>query len=206
MAHAQFQQRAVWEIGRQEVYSQPYRGFGKLAPVDKLAFSAASLALETSKKHTTNTAIVLSTTRGSYTRDQEYWHSVQEGFARPALFSATLPSSPIAEIAINFHLTGANRVLSAPSFREYHLLLNALMMLKKESSVLLVSVDEKADGYAAALLLGAPQQGGSTISVKKEVNPPHNLTSILPQLIYSLKTKTPFTTLLPHTLIQLEQE
>jgi hypothetical protein len=131
------------EVNRKQVYSKPHPGFGKLNAPDKLAFSAASLVLE---NHTSfipdTTGICLGTTFASLSTDLRYMESVKEGFPRPGYFSATLPSSPIAEIAILFKLKGPDRVVVDTKYPGFSALENAMLVLenKKASAMLVVIV------------------------------------------------------------------
>ena len=105
------------ELSREEVYSQKHATFGKLSFTDKLAFGAAAIAIENANFDLSNTTgglsagILLHTNIGSFFRDCEFMDSIRANQPSPALFSATLPSSPIAEIAIVFGLKGANKVI-----------------------------------------------------------------------------------------------
>jgi len=104
------------ELSREEVFSQKHLAFGKLAFADKLAFSAAAIAIENANiENPENCGILLNTNIGSLFRDREFMASIKQNQPSPALFSATLPSSPIAEIAIIFGLKGANKIIFADS-------------------------------------------------------------------------------------------
>ncbi len=99
------------DVKRRQVYNQPHPGFGKLQPTDKIAFGAASLACRQAGEFDGgSTGICLGSAFGSFSTDMRYMESVLSGFPRPALFSATLPSSPVAETAILYGLKGPNRV------------------------------------------------------------------------------------------------
>lgn len=101
-------------LGRKAVYSKLHTGFGKLSPADKLAFSAASLILDTDNFTIDSSAgISLGTTVGSLSTDMRYMESVAEGYPSPSYFQATLPSSPVAEVAIMFKLKGPDRAFSS---------------------------------------------------------------------------------------------
>lgn len=136
-------------IGRKKVYSKLHTGFGKLNPPDKLAFSAASLILDNiSDLDTENTAISMGTSTGSFSTDMRYMESVTEGFPSPAYFQATLPSSPVAEVAILFKLKGPDRTFVSCNGAGIEAINGALrmLMLKKATSVLVLFIngtDEK---------------------------------------------------------------
>jgi hypothetical protein len=104
-------QKGPQDVTREQVLDKPYVNFGKLMLPDKLAFGAASLVLSRyilQNKETT--AITLGICAGSLSTDLRYMESVAAGFPSPAVFSATLPSSAIADVAIYFGLKGPNRV------------------------------------------------------------------------------------------------
>lgn len=99
-------------IGRKTVFSKLHTGFGKLNAPDKLAFSAASLVLDGADDiNFENTGISLGSTTGSLSTDLRYMESIIDGFPSPAYFQATLPSSPVAEVAIMFKLKGPDRAI-----------------------------------------------------------------------------------------------
>ncbi len=94
-------------IRRTQVLEQPYMAFGKLNLPDKLAFSAGSLVLRESTVYSPETTgIFLGIPSGSHSTDLLYKNSVEEGSPSPAYFSATLPSSPVADIAIYYKVKG----------------------------------------------------------------------------------------------------
>lgn len=106
-------QRGAEDVKRAQVLSEPYPTFGRLPLPDRLAFSAASLALcEHKEPGGDRSAICLGIPNGSFITDIDFLQSVRNGFPSPALFSATLPSSPVAEIAIHYKFKGPTRVFS----------------------------------------------------------------------------------------------
>jgi hypothetical protein len=127
------------DVRRDQILDKPYVNFGKLMLADRLAFGAASIALSKSaiiEKETM--AIALGIPAGSLSTDLRYIESVQAGFPSPAIFSATLPSSAIADIAIYFGIKGQNRVLAGNGASGLSALEQACMLLKlrKATSVL----------------------------------------------------------------------
>ena len=132
------------ELSREEVYSQKHATFGKLSFTDKLAFGAAAIAIENANFDLSNTTgglsagILLHTNIGSFFRDCEFMDSIRANQPSPALFSATLPSSPIAEIAIVFGLKGANKVIFCDSKLAEK---TANLMLAECSELLFVSIN-----------------------------------------------------------------
>jgi hypothetical protein len=98
------------DIRRDQVLSVPFLTFGKLQFPEKLAFSAGSLALANNEFTQESTGICLGIPNGSLSTDLDYLKSTQDGFPSPAIFSATLPSSPIADLAIFHKIKGPDRV------------------------------------------------------------------------------------------------
>lgn len=131
-------------IGRKRVFDKIHTGFGKLNPPDKLAFSVASLILDCDIEiDSENTGISLGSTTGSFSTDLRYMESVAEGFPSPAYFQATLPSSPVAEVAILFKLKGPDRSFVSTKGAGIDAILGAerILKLKKASSVLVIFIN-----------------------------------------------------------------
>lgn len=106
-------QHGPQDIRRKQVLDTPYIAFGKLSFPDRLAFSAASLALrDCPLKSPDSAGLFCSIPCGSLSTDLLYRRSVADGAPSPALFSATLPSSAIADVAIYHHIKGPNAVFA----------------------------------------------------------------------------------------------
>lgn len=104
-------QRGPLDIRRPQVLSSIFPLFGKLNVPDKLAFSAAALALSgVDSPGGEQTGISIGVPYGSLSTDLKYAESVKSGFPSPAYFSATLPSSTISDIAIYYGIKGPNRI------------------------------------------------------------------------------------------------
>jgi hypothetical protein len=84
--------------------------------------------------------------------------SVIAGFPSPAVFSATLPSSAIADIAIFYGLKGPNRVIAGNGASGLTALELAVSLLqtKKASTVLSLCVNAVDVQDAASPLFGGP--------------------------------------------------
>ncbi|MGD9200315.1 MAG: hypothetical protein PVI26_02025 [Chitinispirillia bacterium] len=131
-------------IKRKQVYDRPYKGFGKLNAPDKLAFCVSALLFsDFSDINTGSTGICLANTLGSLSTDILFAESIVSGFPSPALFSATLPSSPVSDIAILFNLKGPNRVQVGPGYAGFSIIDSAIQLISfsKASSVLVVLVN-----------------------------------------------------------------
>lgn len=98
------------DIRRAQVLDRPYPAFGRLSLSDRLAFSAASILFaHAGDWNADTTGICAGVPFGSLSTDARYMESVVQGFPSPALFSATLPSSPVTEVAIYYKIKGPNR-------------------------------------------------------------------------------------------------
>jgi len=131
-------------VRRKQVYDKLFTGFGKLNAPDKLAFSAASLIFSGfSEFDGDKTGITLGNTFGCLSTDLRYAESVGDGFPSPALFAATLPSSPIADIAIMFKLKGPDRTVADTTAPGFLALENAIRILscKKAESMIAILVN-----------------------------------------------------------------
>jgi hypothetical protein len=168
---------SVWEsdqhgpadIKRAQVLAVPYVAFGKLNLPDKLAFSVATLALRDGPaEHNKQMGLFLVIPDGSLSTDRAFRDSIEQGNPSPALFAATLPSSPVADIAIYHRLTGPNIVFAGGDSPLVAALISSTIKTTDGDcdEVLVVMVDEMAESsaaadsslvtppYAAALLLG----------------------------------------------------
>jgi len=136
-------QTSIDLIRRDQVLATPLPLFGKLAFPDKLAFSAASLAIEgISGLPQERGGISIAIPYGSLTTDMFFMESALGPLPSPAWFSATLPSSTIADIAIYYKLKGPDRVFCGGNSPIYDALMAAmdLLSLGKASVVLFCAV------------------------------------------------------------------
>lgn len=107
------EQNGPADVARADVLDSPLPAFGKLQLADKLAFSAAALMMKwygQPLEQTTGVCVALPW--GSLSTDLAYNATVKSPIPSPAIFSATLPSSPLSEITIFYHLKGPNRVFA----------------------------------------------------------------------------------------------
>lgn len=196
-------------ITRPQVLGSPYRAFGKLNLPDKLAFSAASLTLqECSVANPDTIGIFLGIPYGSTSTDYLYRQTVEEGAPSPALFSATLPSSPVTDIAIYYRLKGPNMVFCGGTSP----LLSAIesaqdSLIKRKASGTLVILVEETTGeknittlppFASALYLSSehpptpPVPRCSYIHTEKETvvpEPPYSDRTLMVSLFEKLRGK-----------------
>lgn len=146
------------DVTREQVLDKPYLSFGKLSLPDRLAFSAASLILSAYPvvdADAESAGISLGLPAGSLSTDLRYMESVCAGFPSPAVFSATLPSSAIADIAIFFGLKGENRVIAGGAESGLVALDCALALLSagKAGTMIVLSVNAvEARDFSSPLL------------------------------------------------------
>lgn len=99
---------------KREIFSQPFKNFGRLDDMSRLTVSAIALTLqdadiEYSAAHKQNIGIIGVSAEGSQSSDINYYRDfVDNGrtLSRANLFIYTLPSSAMGEAAIHFGLTG----------------------------------------------------------------------------------------------------
>lgn len=147
-------QNGPQDIRRAQVLPTAYVAFGKLNLPDKLAFSAASLALrDCTDCHDNKMGVFLAIPGGSFSTDCLYRDSIVQGNPSPALFSATLPSSPVADIAIYHHLTGPNIVFAGgdlPFFSTLHYV-TLMLRCRRLEEALIVFVNEPVGTVQTAI-------------------------------------------------------
>lgn len=172
-------------VKRPQILNKPYIAFGKLNTPDKLAFSAAALLLsQAGNGESERIGLVLGIPSGSLSTDILYNLSVTAGAPSPALFSATLPSSPLTDIAIYFDVKGPDYVFCG-STAIFDALECATLLLhsKAVDQVLFLAVQEHTPSSrsqpneAIALLLQRQQPGDTTaatlqIDSAQQHNPP----------------------------------
>jgi hypothetical protein len=101
------------DVRRSQVLNTPLPSFGKLMLPDKLAFGVVSVLLSyCDSPPDESVGVCMEAPWGSLSTDLCYAESVASGIPSPALFSATLPSSALSEVAIFYKLKGPNRVLA----------------------------------------------------------------------------------------------
>ena len=128
-------------VRRKQVYDKLFTGFGKLNAPDKLAFSAASLIFsDFSEFDGDKTGITLGNTFGCLSTDLRYAESVVDGFPSPSLFATTLPSSPIADIAIMFKLKGPDRTIADTTIPGLLALDNAMHILSSNKADAMIAI------------------------------------------------------------------
>ncbi len=136
-------QHGPHDVSREQVLDKPYPGFGKLHIADRLAFGVAALALGRCEDRGGNSSgITLGIPSGSLSTDLRYRESMIAGFPSPAAFSATLPSSPLADISIYFGFKGPSRVISGDNASGLCAFQQALTLLRlhKAATVLVLSI------------------------------------------------------------------
>jgi 3-oxoacyl-(acyl-carrier-protein) synthase len=147
-------------FGRMDLASQL-----ALLAVEKLGVNFDSLPRE-------RIAICLAARTSSLTTDAEYWQGRDNaGGPSPTLFTYTLPSAAIGEIAIRHRLTGPNLCFVGPG---QELLPEAKAMLQQgeADACVCVSVNVVSDGLAK-LIQTAPAAAACAVFLQKGDTGPH---------------------------------
>ena len=101
-------------LSKRDIFSHPFKNFGRLDGLSKSVAYAVALALrdaamDYTPQHKRNIGIVGTSREGSLRTDVEYFRDyIQSGrtLSRANLFIYTLPSSPLGEAAIHFGFLG----------------------------------------------------------------------------------------------------
>jgi len=106
-------------IKRKEVFTKPYKHFGRMDSFSRLGLAAIAFALKdagleewTEKR---NIGVIVSSVYGCLNTDIDYFRTVipeKGALASPNLFAYTLPNSFLGEAAILFGMTGETFVVS----------------------------------------------------------------------------------------------
>ncbi len=155
-------------LPRRDIFSHPFKNFGRLDALSKMTAYAVSLALqdggvEYSPVMKQDIGIVGTSAEGSLRSDIEYFRDYLEGgrtLSRGNLFIYTLPSSPLGEAAIHFGLLGPLLYAAA----EHNALAPILdlageMLLAHEAPMMLAG---KAEADEAVFFLIAADAGQNT--------------------------------------------
>ena len=118
------------------ISSRPNERFGRFDLLTKYALAAVELLnLPLDEPKDSSKALILETQSGSLAVDEHYYSSKQQNPPSPALFTYTLPSVALGEIAIRYRLTGPNlTILSQNIAGTLGLLESARMLWRKECS------------------------------------------------------------------------
>ena len=151
LRHAYEPDEGVHTLPKKDIFSHPFKNFGRLDTISKMTAYAVSLALqdagiEYSPLRKQDIGIVGTNAEGSLRSDKEYFRDYLEGgrtLSRGNLFIYTLPSSPIGEAAIHFGLLGPV-VYAANAGNALAAVLDAAgeMLLANEAPVMLVGKAE----------------------------------------------------------------
>jgi Beta-ketoacyl synthase, N-terminal domain len=169
------------DVRRDQVLDKPYPAFGKLMLADRLAFAAASVALAGRQiANKDSSAITLGISAGSLSTDMRYMESVIAGFPSPAIFSATLPSSAIADIAIYYGLKGPNRVVAGNGASGLTALELAVSLLRtgKASTVLTLCVNAVETQDATSPLVGGTAAASNAFALLLSLQPDNTGTAM----------------------------
>ena len=172
LRHAYDEGEGAHTLPKKDIFSHPFKNFGRLDTISRMTAFAVSLALqdagiEYSPLQKQDIGIVGTNAEGSLQSDKEYFRDYLEGgrtLSRGNLFIYTLPSSPIGEAAIHFGLLGPLIYASSEGNALTAVLdMAADMLLANEAPVMLVGKAE-ADEAVFFVLERDPGQDRSPLS------------------------------------------
>ncbi len=145
-----------------QLFDSPFDRFGRLDTFSKHVVAAVELlglTMPCDDVKDNDTAIYVGTEFGSYQVDQQFYKSItQPGGASPKLFSYTLPSTAIGEVAIRYKITGPNLCVSAGKSSGLVALWQSAELLKTRqvsSCITIVSNAGSPESSSQAILLTA---------------------------------------------------
>ena len=151
LQHAYEMGEGAHTLPKRDIFSHPFKNFGRLDTISKMTAFAVSLALqdggiEYSPTDKQDIGIVGTNCEGSLRSDIEYFRDYLAGgrtLSRGNLFIYTLPSSPLGEAAIHFGLRGPVAYIAS----EDHALTAVLdtaeeMILANEAPAMLAGTSE----------------------------------------------------------------
>jgi 3-oxoacyl-[acyl-carrier-protein] synthase II len=153
------------EPPRDAAFRLPFRNFGRLDRVSRMTCWAAGLAIADAGMAYpvapgTNVGIAGTSERGCLDSDLAYFRDYLAGgrtLGRGNLFIYTLPSSPLAEAAIHFGLTGPLVHVRPPDGRRTGILEAAALALDDTGIDAMVAGDVGSDSAVFAVLARSPE-------------------------------------------------
>jgi hypothetical protein len=150
---------------RPELFGRPVKNFGRFDQATRVTMTACALAVRDAalacgegRKH--NYALIGTNATGSLETNRAYFQDYLDAgrkLARGNLFIYTLPSSPLAETAIHFGLTGPMLYSGVPGGGLTELLEAGILLMADQGAdgVLAVKADAR-EGLAVLLEAGMP--------------------------------------------------
>lgn len=149
-----------------QLFNSAFDRFGRLDSLAKHVVAAVELLgipIPRNDMKDNDTAVYIGTELGSYEVDMLFYKSTtQPGGASPKLFSYTLPSITIGEVAIRYNITGPNLCISAGELTGLIALWESAVMLRSKevtrcitviNNAVLPDFDSTPDSASYALLL-----------------------------------------------------
>ena len=157
-----------------QLFSSAFDRFGRLDSLSKHVVAAVELLgipMPCDDMKDNETAVYIGTESGSYEVDKLFYKSItQPGGASPKLFSYTLPSIAIGEVAIRYNITGPNLCISAGELTGLVALWESAVMLRSEEVTRCITVisnagssdfDSMPESSSYALLLSTKRPGNT---------------------------------------------
>lgn len=151
-------------LSRKEIFSYPFKNFGRLDNISKLTCYAVALALKDagvkySMDHKHDIGIICTNKSGSLKSDIHYFKDYLDSgrtLSRGNLFIYTLPSSPLGEAAIHFGLQGPLLYVTAADKPLQAALDTAseMILLDESPSMLVGTAEEDESVYFVLAPLG----------------------------------------------------
>jgi 3-oxoacyl-[acyl-carrier-protein] synthase II len=166
-------------LPKRDIFSHPFRNFGRLDGVSKMTAYAVSLALqdagmEYSPDRKQDIGIIGTNTEGSLRSDVEYFRDYLAGgrtLSRGNLFIYTLPSSPLGEAAIHFGLLGPLLYAASEKGGMTEILdLANEMLLARETPVLLAGRAETDEALFFVLKRDPDEERSTLCSVSEALS------------------------------------
>lgn len=178
-----------------DISQRPNERFGRYDPLTKAALAAVEqLELPLDQEKDASTALLLCTAHGCTAVDYHYLCDKLQNPPSPTLFTYTLPSVALGEIAIRYRLTGANLTLLDNDPYCFHALLeSARQLLRGETEKLIMIIADgispqlaevqhlTAGARAAALLCSAQSSPDDILQLSLEKNC-KNALGVLPNM------------------------
>lgn len=183
------------EIKWKEITTRPNERFGRYDPLTKATMAAVEmLQLPTDCEKDPQTALLLNTRLGCLSVDTHYLADKQANSASPTLFTYTLPSVALGEVAIRYRFTGANlTILDNDAYCRTALLESAKQIERGETKRLILIIADGLAGEGARQLGQEPFFKAAALLMQKKSSPDDKFTLSLEKIASDSKEILPKT-------------
>lgn len=181
---------------RKELFSYPFKNFGRLDALSKMTCYAVALALQDAEMHYSagqkqDIGIIGTNASGSLQSDIDYFQDYLNSgrtLSRGNLFIYTLPTSPLAEASIYFGLQGPLLYATSPDGSLASILAMATeMILLEEIPVMVAGMAEEDEAIYCVLMRGAAANQNALCDVDKAIEIVRN-TGTISEIIEEFST------------------